>query len=239
MGKNLTAVLFLIILGIFLALPNIVFAYSQAVFSYEGKSFTFNIIVEENEIKQVYVDVSIPNLNLTLGWYDIEAFQGMGFTTVSMPEIEPGEPIVGEPVRGGMGFVSAHCRFRHDLSDYPAACCGWDTTVHCTPSNPCWVCMRPPWGSMEETGWPRSLGKDLTPCCLIDRILTIGDYIFVGLLIVAIIVILLAAWQFLTSAGEPDKAKKARSFLLYAVIGIAIAFLAKAAVKVIAAIVGS
>lgn len=73
-------------------------------------------------------------------------------------------------------------------------------------------------------------------CCLIDRVLTVGDYIFVAILVVAILLILIAAWGFLTAAGNPDKVTSARNTLIYAMIGVAVAFLAKVLVRVIAAI---
>ncbi len=73
-------------------------------------------------------------------------------------------------------------------------------------------------------------------CCLIDKILTIGDWIFTALLVVAILVILLAAWGFLTAGGDPEKVKKSRDYLIYALVGIAVAFLAKVLVRVVASI---
>ncbi len=74
-------------------------------------------------------------------------------------------------------------------------------------------------------------------CCLIDKILTVGDWIFNALLVIGIIVILLAGFAFLTGGGDPDKIKKARDSLMYALIGIGIGFLAKIIVKVVASVV--
>jgi len=124
----------------------------------------------------------------------------------------PGEfPPPGAPsgaIGQGMRFTSAGCFPRHDLSDYPV--CGGEV-------------------------WP-GFWTEYTDCCLIDKVLTIGDYIFVILLVVAVIIFLLAAWGFLTSQGEPEKVKKSRDYLIYALVGIAVAFLAKALVRVVASI---
>ena len=73
-------------------------------------------------------------------------------------------------------------------------------------------------------------------CCVIDKVLTVGDYIFVAILVVAILIILIAAWTFLTAGGNPDKVTSARNYLIYALVGIAVAFLARVLVRVVAAI---
>lgn len=67
---------------------------------------------------------------------------------------------------------------------------------------------------------------------------SITDALFSILLIVAAIAIILAAYFFVTAAGEADKVKKARDFVLYALVGVLIAFLAKGLVMLIAQILG-
>ena len=78
--------------------------------------------------------------------------------------------------------------------------------------------------------------EDDAQCCVIDKVLTVGDYIFVAILVVAILIILIAAWTFLTAGGNPDKVTSARNYLIYALVGIAVAFLARVLVRVVAAI---
>lgn len=88
-----------------------------------------------------------------------------------------------------------------------------------------------------EGFWPSAWPRQFSHCCLIDKILTVGDYIFVAILVVAILVMLMAAWTFLIASGNPDKIAKARNLLIYGLIGVAVAFLAgKVLVRVIAAI---
>lgn len=105
-------------------------------------------------------------------------------------------------------FTLPSCTAKHDLTDYK----------NC------------PYASGDD------VPEDKAQCCLIDRILTVGDYIFVAILVVAIILILVAAWGFLTAAGNPDKVVSARNTLIYALIGVAVAFLARVLVRVVAAI---
>lgn len=120
-----------------------------------------------------------------------------------------GQFTVREAIRGetpGMKFTGTECTIQHNLDDYKG-CVGLEGAT-----------------------------TDLTECCMVDKILTIGDYVFVALLVVAIIFILIAAWGFLTAAGDPDKVKRSQNNLLYALVGIAVAFLAKVAVRVVAGI---
>ncbi len=61
----------------------------------------------------------------------------------------------------------------------------------------------------------------------------ITNALFAILLIVAAIAITIAAYFFVTAAGEADKVKKARDFVLYALVGVLVAFLAKGLVLLI------
>jgi len=56
---------------------------------------------------------------------------------------------------------------------------------------------------------------------------TITDWFFTILMVVAVIFIILAAWTFLTAGGNPDSVTRARQMLVYALIGVAVAVLAK------------
>ena len=67
---------------------------------------------------------------------------------------------------------------------------------------------------------------------------TIINWIFTVLLVVAVVVILLAAFNFLTASGDEAKVKTAQRQLLYALIAIVIGALAKGLVLVISNLVG-
>jgi len=72
---------------------------------------------------------------------------------------------------------------------------------------------------------------------IIDMLNKIADWIFTIFLAVAVIFIILAAIKFLTSGGDPGKVQSARDSLLYALIGVAVALLAKGLVALVRVIV--
>ncbi|MFA6136187.1 MAG: pilin [Candidatus Paceibacterota bacterium] len=59
----------------------------------------------------------------------------------------------------------------------------------------------------------------------------IVQWVYTILFIVAVLFILIAAFYFITSSGDDTKVKKAKSMLLYAVIGIVVALLSWGIVK--------
>ncbi len=62
---------------------------------------------------------------------------------------------------------------------------------------------------------------------------TITNALFAILLMVAALAIIIAAYFFITASGDPEKTKKARDFVLYALVGVIVAFLAKALVMLV------
>jgi len=66
---------------------------------------------------------------------------------------------------------------------------------------------------------------------------SVSNYLFGFLLVIAAIAIIIAAYFFVTAAGDPDKTKTARNFVLYAVIGVLVGFLAKGLVMLVSFIV--
>ena len=71
---------------------------------------------------------------------------------------------------------------------------------------------------------------------VITLIETLTNWFFSFLLAIAVIFIILAAWTFLTAGGNPESVTKARQMLVYAIIGIAVAILAKSVVPIVKAI---
>lgn len=66
----------------------------------------------------------------------------------------------------------------------------------------------------------------------------IMNWLFTILLVVAAIFIIVAAYYFITASGDPEKVKTARNFVLYALIGVLVAFAARGLVKLVGTIVG-
>ncbi len=60
------------------------------------------------------------------------------------------------------------------------------------------------------------------------------SYLFWILIFGAALVVAIAAFNFLTSAGDPDKTKKARDYVTYAMIAVIVGFLAKGIIALVA-----
>jgi hypothetical protein len=75
-------------------------------------------------------------------------------------------------------------------------------------------------------------------CCALNSVYTIIDWLFVFLIAVTTLMIIYGAFLFVTSSGNADTTKKARDLILYAAVGLAVAFLAKAIPSLIKVILG-
>lgn len=67
---------------------------------------------------------------------------------------------------------------------------------------------------------------------------TITNWLFYFLIILAVIFIIIAAFRYLTAAGDPEKVKAASHSLLYAAIAIVVGILAKAVPSLVGSVVG-
>ena len=63
------------------------------------------------------------------------------------------------------------------------------------------------------------------------------NWLFGILLVVAVLFLMLAAYFFVTSQGDAEKVKTARNFVLYALIGVAVAIAARGLVYLIQVVV--
>jgi len=62
---------------------------------------------------------------------------------------------------------------------------------------------------------------------VIDALNKIVNLLYTVLLVVAALFIVIAAFTFITAGGDPEKVNKARDQVMYAVIGVIVALLAK------------
>lgn len=69
-------------------------------------------------------------------------------------------------------------------------------------------------------------------------ICTIINWVFWLLIILTIIFVLVAAFRYLTAAGEPEKVKKAGQTLLYAAIAVIVALIAKGLPLIVSSFIG-
>ena len=75
-------------------------------------------------------------------------------------------------------------------------------------------------------------------CCLLNTLYRITDWIFVILMGVVGIMVIIGALNLLTSAGSPEKVNTGRNYIMYAAIGMIVAFLAKAIPNMVILIAG-
>lgn len=70
---------------------------------------------------------------------------------------------------------------------------------------------------------------------LLSRVI---DFIFYISISIASLMIIIGAYFFLTSAGEPGKVQTAKNVILYALIGLVVVFLSKAIINLLLEIFG-
>ena len=73
---------------------------------------------------------------------------------------------------------------------------------------------------------------------VMDALNRITNWLFSILLVIAAIFIIIAGYYFVVAQGDPEKTKTARLFVLYALIGVLIGFLAKGLVILVGTILG-
>lgn len=73
---------------------------------------------------------------------------------------------------------------------------------------------------------------------IMETLDSIVDWLFAILMIIAAAWLIIAGYYFVTAAGDPDRTKKARDFVLYALVGVLVGFMARGLVMLVARIVG-
>jgi len=108
------------------------------------------------------------------------------------------------------------CILKHDLSDFDPVCVEGEI-------------------SEDDTGaWGM--------CCMLDAIYTVVDWIFFGLVALVAFFTIFGAFDILTAAGDPEKLKKGRERIMWAMVGLAglaVALLSRAIPSLVEAIIGT
>ncbi len=74
---------------------------------------------------------------------------------------------------------------------------------------------------------------------LVDILNRIGDLIFTILLVIAFIFLVMAGLNFITASGDTTKVDKARNMLMYCLMGVAVALLARGAIALVRNLLGA
>jgi hypothetical protein len=74
---------------------------------------------------------------------------------------------------------------------------------------------------------------------VLQLLCTVFAWAFYFLIVIAVIFVIVAAFKYLTAAGDPEKVKSAGATLLYAAIAIGVALLARAVPLVVGSFLGA
>lgn len=74
---------------------------------------------------------------------------------------------------------------------------------------------------------------------VIALVCTAVNWLFTFLIVVAVVFVLLAAFKYLTAAGDPEKVKGASHSLIYAAVAVAVGILAKGVPLIIGSFFGT
>ncbi len=80
--------------------------------------------------------------------------------------------------------------------------------------------------------------SDCGMCCLLNTLMNITDWLFIILIVIVILFVLLGAFTLLTAAGAPERVASGRNYIMFAAIGLAVAFLARAVPNIVGMIAG-
>ncbi len=82
------------------------------------------------------------------------------------------------------------------------------------------------------------VGSEKAICCLLQVVYNVTDWIFVFLVALATVFVILGAIFLLTAAGSPERIASGRNYIIYAMIGLALGFVAKAVPAIVKLITG-
>ena len=112
-------------------------------------------------------------------------------------------PVAGEPTQ------LEKCELSHDFSNWAGLRCPVvpaGTTVDCNFTDP---------------------NQDCIICCAMGTVYTVTDWLFYGVVSIAIILVVLGAYKIMTAAGNSDKINSGRNYILWSMVGLGVALLAK------------
>jgi len=78
--------------------------------------------------------------------------------------------------------------------------------------------------SVNEVNGPTHWGM----CCILDAVMTVTDWVFYVLMIVAALLVIWGGFTIATAGGAPEKVSSGRSYIMFALLGLAIALLSRA-----------
>lgn len=80
--------------------------------------------------------------------------------------------------------------------------------------------------------------KKWTLICLLSSVKLITDWVFTFLVIFVSAMVIIGAYEISTAAGSPEKVKKGKDYILYALVGFVVALLSKGIPDLISVLLG-
>lgn len=78
----------------------------------------------------------------------------------------------------------------------------------------------------------------MTATEVLQVITRITNWIFTFLMVIVVIMVIAAGYLFVTGGGNPDQVAKARQMLIFALVGFAVAMIARGIIALVAMIIG-
>jgi hypothetical protein len=114
--------------------------------------------------------------------------------------------------------------------------------VFAQPSGPPTTCTLKHDLSSQVTGCGKGatiqMNSAQSICCAVDAVMTVTDWVFYILLVAVVLMVVIGGFMYLTSAGDPAKASKGRSLIIFALIGLIIAVFARAIPSIVMSFLG-
>jgi len=80
--------------------------------------------------------------------------------------------------------------------------------------------------------------EDCGMCCLLNVIYTVCDWVFYLMMVAVVIVFVIAGARYMMAGGDSEKTKGAKGMMIYGIVGLVIALIAKLVPSVVKLIVG-
>ena len=81
--------------------------------------------------------------------------------------------------------------------------------------------------------------KDWGIVCMLDAVYSVTDWIFYGLLALVSVFTVYGGFTIVTAGSDPEKVEQGRSFVVYATVGLVVAFLSRVIPSIAEGIVGA
>jgi len=97
-------------------------------------------------------------------------------------------------------------------------------------------------GVGETVGSPNSGATNLQEnwgmCCLVNSVYNVTNWIFYLLMIIVVVMVVVGGATYMLSAGNPERAGKGKSIIIYGIVGLVIALLARLIPSIVKLVVG-